>query len=198
MGVGEAVGLDMSAGMLSRVPEGAWLVQADARCLPFAPDAFDAVYCALSWQLLPDPVRLLERLRTVCRPGAVLTCSLLGRSRHSWHFVSAVLRDYLGTRKPPFVATLEEAGRRPIGQVLAEVGWRVHDRSELTKTVEFATADQWLTWQLAQVGRGYFDAVPVASQPAMYERLRVAAERVRTGRGLCLEQQVVFLSAKPE
>ncbi len=198
---GPVVGVDISPEMLRRAaaaaPPGTYLVQADIHRLPFRPGAFDMVYCALAWQLLYDPAAVLARLRTIGSPGTVLACSLLGRSRHSWHFMSEVLADYLGTRQPPFAVALQAAGRVPPERVLADAGWGVTERHELVRQIEFGTTAQWLTWQLAQVGRGYFDEVSAAVRPAMYERLCAAAERVRVQRGLRLEQWVTFLRATP-
>jgi SAM-dependent methyltransferase len=69
------VGLDLSGGMLReaggrRTPAGPALVQADARALPFADDAFDlacSVYGAVPF--VGDPERIMREVARVLRPG---------------------------------------------------------------------------------------------------------------------------------
>jgi len=68
-------GVDVSAGMIASARERASregldraeFVEADAGCLPFAPDSFDLVSCTASFHHYPDPVRVLDGWREVLR-----------------------------------------------------------------------------------------------------------------------------------
>jgi ubiquinone/menaquinone biosynthesis C-methylase UbiE len=195
------VGLDLSRQMLLRalesLPGRIPLIQADTHKLPFTAGSFDAYYCALSWQLLPDPELMLAELRRVSRGEAGLTLSLLGTSRHTGHFMNKILMDYLGRTQPRFASILRALGRRPARETLQACGWHVLAQDEVTRRFEFQGPSQWLSWQSSQVGRGFFDLIPEEKQPEFYGRLLDEAERVQAADGLWLEQTAIMLHAKP-
>jgi ubiquinone/menaquinone biosynthesis C-methylase UbiE len=73
--VSEAVGVDLSAGMLRVARDRAKelgrtirLVQADAQRLPFPDASFDTVAVSLALCTVPDPAAALTELARVCRP----------------------------------------------------------------------------------------------------------------------------------
>ncbi|MFI0418767.1 class I SAM-dependent methyltransferase [Spongiactinospora sp. 9N601] len=198
---GRLLGIDLSGGMLARarksLPGGVLVLQADAHRLPFADGSFDSYYCALSWQFLMRPELVLAELRRTGHKRAGLTFSLLGRSRHTGHFMNKVLLDFLGPRQPRFASALQALWRRPAEVTLAAAGWRVRARGEITRRYDFGGARQWLTWQLSQVGRGFFDLVPDDRKAGFYARLLEEAERTCVTDGLWLEQTVTLLHAEP-
>ena len=71
------VGIDFSSSMLEKARERAArkdighvrLLQMDAADLRFADDAFDIVYAPYLISVVPDPVKVAQEMRRVCRPG---------------------------------------------------------------------------------------------------------------------------------
>jgi phosphatidylethanolamine/phosphatidyl-N-methylethanolamine N-methyltransferase len=70
-------GIDFSSSMLEKARERAArpdaapvrLLQMDAADLRFGEDAFDIVYAPYLISVVPDPVKVAEEMRRVCRPG---------------------------------------------------------------------------------------------------------------------------------
>jgi phosphatidylethanolamine/phosphatidyl-N-methylethanolamine N-methyltransferase len=70
-------GIDFSSSMLEKARERAArkgaspvrLLQMDAADQKFADDAFDIVYAPYLISVVPDPVRVAQEMRRVCRPG---------------------------------------------------------------------------------------------------------------------------------
>jgi phosphatidylethanolamine/phosphatidyl-N-methylethanolamine N-methyltransferase len=70
-------GIDYTASMLEKARERAAkregtavrLLQMDAADLRFAEDAFDIVYAPYLISVVPDPVKVAQEMRRVCRPG---------------------------------------------------------------------------------------------------------------------------------
>jgi phosphatidylethanolamine/phosphatidyl-N-methylethanolamine N-methyltransferase len=70
-------GIDFSGSMLEKARERAArkdaapvrLLQMDAADLKFADDAFDIVYAPYLISVVPDPVKVAQEMRRVCRPG---------------------------------------------------------------------------------------------------------------------------------
>ena len=71
------IGIDFSSSMLEKARERAArkeirnvrLLQMDAADLQFADDSFDIVYAPYLISVVPDPVRVAQEMRRVCRPG---------------------------------------------------------------------------------------------------------------------------------
>lgn len=74
------VGIDFSAEMLEKAREriarrgirNVRLLQMDAADLKFADDSFDIVYAQYFINVVSDPVRVVQEMRRVCRPGGRL------------------------------------------------------------------------------------------------------------------------------
>ena len=70
-------GIDFSSSMLEKARERAArkdaapvrLLQMDAADLKFADDSFDIVYAPFLISVVPDPVKVAQEMRRVCRPG---------------------------------------------------------------------------------------------------------------------------------
>jgi phosphatidylethanolamine/phosphatidyl-N-methylethanolamine N-methyltransferase len=71
-------GIDFSSSMLEKareraarkdVPDSVRLLQMDAADLKFADDSFDIVYAPYLISVVPDPIKVAQEMRRVCRPG---------------------------------------------------------------------------------------------------------------------------------
>jgi phosphatidylethanolamine/phosphatidyl-N-methylethanolamine N-methyltransferase len=71
-------GIDFSSSMLEKareraarkdVPHSVRLLQMDAADLKFADDRFDIVYAPYLISVVPDPIKVAQEMRRVCRPG---------------------------------------------------------------------------------------------------------------------------------
>ena len=84
------VGLDLNPGMLARArassaPEGAaveWR-EGDAGALPFSAANFDAVFCQLGLQYLPDRQQAAREMYRVVKPGGRLVVLVWRALAHS-------------------------------------------------------------------------------------------------------------------
>lgn len=73
----EVTGIDFSGSMLEKARERAArkdirnvrLLQMDAADLKFAADSYDIVYAPYLISVVPDPVKVAQEMRRVCRPG---------------------------------------------------------------------------------------------------------------------------------
>jgi phosphatidylethanolamine/phosphatidyl-N-methylethanolamine N-methyltransferase len=73
----DVTGIDFSSSMLEKARERAArpdaapvrLLQMDAAAMRFADDAFDIVYAPYLISVVPDPVKVAQEMRRVCRPG---------------------------------------------------------------------------------------------------------------------------------
>lgn len=77
----EVVGIDLSAEMLERArlrvsrerpPQVTGLARMDGERMAFADDSFDKVVAMYVVSVVPDPARLVDEMRRVCRPGGEL------------------------------------------------------------------------------------------------------------------------------
>lgn len=129
---GEALGVDASAAMLTRVlglPCGWSVTVADARALPFGAGDFDAATACYLLHVLTDADRLdvLAELHRVLRPGgrlAVVTPALTPRGPTRW---IASWLDQLAVRRPDRYGGLRALDPRPAlqqaGFELLETRW---------------------------------------------------------------------------
>ena len=86
--ISEIVGVDLSPGMLEVAQATALglniavqLYEMDAERLTFADDSFDTVVSALSTCTFVDPIRALQEIGRVCRPGGQVLLLEHGRSK---------------------------------------------------------------------------------------------------------------------
>ncbi len=84
---GIAVGLDVSAPMLSRAvnengADRAAYLRASAADLPFLDSSFDAVACYAALYLMPEPFMVIEEMIRVLRPGGRIALMTSRASRH--------------------------------------------------------------------------------------------------------------------
>ena len=126
--VGEAgvvVGLDASLSMLERalqegVPPNVAYVRGDATRLPFADEAFDAVCCFAALYFISDPLRALDEIARVLKPGGrVAIMTSVSRGLLPVGVTDGVLRRMTGVRI---------FGRDEITEALRDRGLAVGDQ----------------------------------------------------------------------
>ena len=132
---GVVVGIDVSETMLARAVEdtrraglrGVAYVRGDAEALPFTDGAFGAVCCFAALHLFSDPMRALDRMRAVLRPGGRI----------------AILTSASRSPRPL------RAGESALG---ALSGMRVFGREEILDALRARGFDE-LEWQVAGVAQ---------------------------------------------
>jgi ubiquinone/menaquinone biosynthesis C-methylase UbiE len=82
----DCTGLDIGFNMLSRAREksnalglGLKLVTADSEHLPYHHGSFDLVISVTAFEFFPDPVRSVEEMMRVCRPGGRIVVGVLNK-----------------------------------------------------------------------------------------------------------------------
>lgn len=89
-------------------------VVADAHCAPYKDGYFDVVVCNNLWEHVSDPLRLLEHVRKVTRPGGFLIISTPSRYR-----LNNILRIVLG--KPIVFMSPNHVTEYSVGQVVEQL-----------------------------------------------------------------------------
>lgn len=77
-----AVGVDISPGMLKKVPcaaKNVYAVIADADLLPFRDNSFDCVVSVTLLQNMPEPENTVKEINRVVRPGGLAILTSLGK-----------------------------------------------------------------------------------------------------------------------
>jgi ubiquinone/menaquinone biosynthesis C-methylase UbiE len=155
------------------------VARASAEDLPFEDDTFDAAVAQLVVHFMSDPVRGLEEMARVTRPGGV---------------VAACVWDHAGGQTPlaPFWTAVHEvdheaadesgmAGGREghLAELFAKAGLREIEPTSLPVQVEHASFDEW--WEPFTLGVGpagsYLKNVEPAQQVELRERARKQLDR---------------------
>lgn len=95
----------------------------DAYHLPYTSDYFDAVVCNNLWEHVPDPIRMLNAIKRVTRPGGYLIISTPSRYR-----ITNLLRVIVG--KPVIFQSSKHITEYSVGQVseqLTSGGYQLND-----------------------------------------------------------------------
>jgi ubiquinone/menaquinone biosynthesis C-methylase UbiE len=152
---GRVVGVDVNRAMLrvarARLPELEWR-EASVLALPFVEGEFDAVFCQLGLQFVPDRPAALREMRRVLASGGRFGASV-----------------YSSIERNPAAEALSDALDRQFGEGAARAKRQEHslaDRAELagllatagfagvrvetvTREVRFASAEEWARIQFA-------------------------------------------------
>ena len=176
-GAGQVSAVEPSASFAAAARErlpGADIRLASAEQLPFAADTFDAALAQLVVHFMADPVRGLQEMGRVTRPGGV---------------VAACVWDHAGGRGPlaAFWAAVREldpaatdesglAGAREgdLARLFAQAGLSGAQASTLTVRVRYASFGQW--WEPFTLGVGpagaYVASLPPGHRAALREQCR--------------------------
>ena len=195
---GEAVGVDLSPGMVERTREAAAAAELDwvraevmdAARLDLPDEHFDAVLCAFTLSSIPDAEGALAEMRRVLRPTGtigVATWESLLDTRWRWEQelmaefapqVPAELLQTVGARAGRFAdpVALEAA--------LDDAGFRDITVAQMNVERTYADAGAWWEWMWSGGVRAFLEALPEEAQERFRERgamrLRQAGERERT------------------
>ncbi len=147
----EAVGCDLSLGMLGSVPRpaGERLVNGDAQRLPFATDAFDVVLAPHMLYHVPDRPAAAHELRRVLRAGGtcVAVTNGAGHLRALRELVEASVRRVTPEwemRNPSTHAFSLENGDRPLADAFASVEVVRPGRPATVRLTDAATAADYV------------------------------------------------------
>lgn len=137
---GQVVGIDLSAGMLSKAQEkieetgreNAVLARANALTLPFADDSFDSVFVSHVISVVSDPVRLLDECCRVSKAGSKIV--MVNHFQSTNRFVAAIEKLLC-----PICTKLGWRSDLPLQELVEKTGVTVDYRYKLT------TPDLWET-----------------------------------------------------
>jgi ubiquinone/menaquinone biosynthesis C-methylase UbiE len=182
VGVENVAAVDPSEQFVAAARErnpGVGVQYASAEDLPFEDDTFDAAVAQLVVHFMSDPVRGLEEMARVTRPGGV---------------VAACVWDHAGGKTPlaPFWAAVHEvdpeaadesgmAGGREghLAELFKQAGLREIEQTSLPVQVEHASFGEW--WEPFTLGVGpagsYLKNVEPAQQVELRERARKQLDR---------------------
>ncbi|MDD4335470.1 MAG: class I SAM-dependent methyltransferase [Desulfotomaculaceae bacterium] len=128
----QACGIDLSRKMIEKAAEvlgpGVQLVVGDSDDLPWPHNFFDLVVCNSSFHHFPEPVKVLNEINRVLKPGGRIIIAEPWWSRPKRFFINMFLNspfNYLGD-----VRIYSEAETRALleGCGFASVGWELVDR----------------------------------------------------------------------
>jgi ubiquinone/menaquinone biosynthesis C-methylase UbiE len=195
---GEAVGIDLSEGMVARTREAAaaagldWVRAevGDGASLDFEDGSFDAVLCAFSLGAIPDGA--LDEMRRVLRPtgtiGAAVWESLVDRQ---WHWEGELMQEFAGEAPPELLETVGRLSARfsdgaKLGAALEAAGFREVEVTQMHVDRTYPSAEAWWEWFMSGGARAFVESLPEAARErfreAGLERLRDAGEDARTRR----------------
>jgi ubiquinone/menaquinone biosynthesis C-methylase UbiE len=197
---GEAVGIDVSEGMVARTREAAaeagldWVRAEvmDAASLEFPDESFDAVLCAFSLGSFADGDGALSEMRRVLRPtGTIGVAQWEPLTDDEWHWEGELMGEFAGQAPPELLAEVARRSGRVaeaprLHAALKDAGFDdiKIDRSHVDRT--YPSADAWWDWFRSGGTRAYVESLPEAAQEEFrergLERLRDAGEYQRTRR----------------
>jgi ubiquinone/menaquinone biosynthesis C-methylase UbiE len=201
---GRAVGVDISAGMLSAAGAAAdnlgltavELAVGDVQSPELPVRAFDVVGSSLVLFFLADPLAALTVWRDLLRPGGRLGVSTFGAQGDVWRAVDDVFTPYL----PPSVLDARTSGGRGpfasdegMERLFADAGLADVRTVSRTLRVRFRDADHWAAFSMSTGQRAMWAAVPEAERAGVREEAvrRLAAAATADG-DLELTQEVRY------
>jgi SAM-dependent methyltransferase len=197
---GEAVGIDLSPGMVERTRAAAadagldWVRAEvmDATSLEFEDESFDAVLSAFTLGSVSDADAALAEMRRVLRPTGTIGVALWDQLVDTeWQWEGELMGEVAGDAPPEL---LEEVGRRSghvagapkLHVALKDAGFDdiKIDRMHADRT--FPSGEAWWEWFLSGGTRAFVDSLPEEAQARLrdggLEQLRDASEHQRTRR----------------
>ncbi len=197
---GEAVGIDLSEGMVARTREAAaeagldWVRAevGDGASLAFEDASFDAVLCAFTLAAIPDAEAALAEMRRVLRPTGSLGVAVWESLVDSqWRWEGELMQEAADQAPPELLETVGRLSARfPDGEklraALEAAGFRDVEVAPMHVDRTYPTADSWWEWFMSGGARAFIESLPEAAQERFREgglaRLAGASEDARTRR----------------
>ena len=197
---GEAVGVDLSEGMVVRTREAAadaglaWVRAEvmDGASLDFEDEHFDAVLCAFTLGAIPDAAGALAEMRRVLRPTGTIGVAVWDDIvDDEWLWEGELMGEVAGQAPPELLETVGRQSARFMGAPRLHVALRDagFDDIKVEQTHidrVFPSAESWWEWFRSGGTRAFVDSLPEAAQEELrergLERLRDATEHQRTRR----------------
>jgi ubiquinone/menaquinone biosynthesis C-methylase UbiE len=201
---GEAVGVDLSEGMVARAREAAsaegldWVRAEvmDGASLSFGDESFDAVLCGFTLAAIPDAPGALGEMRRVLRPTGSIGVSLWANLVDEyWQWEGELMGELAGQAPPELLETVGRQGARfpdaaSLGQALEAAGFRgVRVVQEAVDRV-YPSPESWWDWFMSGGARAFVTSLPQAAQEEFRER---GIERLRGGGREGLRRRFVAL-----
>jgi SAM-dependent methyltransferase len=201
---GQVVALDVNEAMLAvaraqPTPAGCpieWR-EGNARALAFPPQAFDAALCQQGLQFMPEHALVVTQMQRVVRARGRLVLSVYSRSEGHTVLEQAVA-PFIGAQS---AAVLREplalADRERLAWLFGRFGFRTVEIETRARTVHFAAADDFLTYQLLGPLAPAVDPLPAEQRAALEAAGRDALAPYRDGDGLGLPVEAHVVVARP-
>jgi ubiquinone/menaquinone biosynthesis C-methylase UbiE len=187
---GEAVGIDVSEGMVARTREAAaeagidWVRAEvmDAASLEYPDDYFDAVLCAFALAAIPDGA--LAEMRRVLRPtgsiGVALWPNLVD---DQWHWEGDLMGELAGQAPPELLETVGRLSARfpdavSLREALEAAGFREVILTQRSVDRTFPSPEAWWEWFMSGGARAFVESLP---EPAQEEFRARGIEQLRSG-----------------
>jgi O-methyltransferase/aklanonic acid methyltransferase len=190
---GEAVGIDLSAGMVERTraaaeDEGLEQVRAevmDGAAPAFPDDHFDTVLAAFTLSAIPDAERALAEWRRVLRPTGTLGVAVWeDLLDDAWRWEGELNNEFAREVPPELLETVGRLSRRfsesgTLRAALEGAGFSDVKIERKHADVSFESADAWWAWAWSGGFRAFLEALPEDAQ----ERYRAAGFAQLDGAG---------------
>jgi ubiquinone/menaquinone biosynthesis C-methylase UbiE len=199
---GEAVGIDLSEGMVARTREAAAGLEQvraevmDGASLDFEDEHFDAVLCAFTIAAIPDAAGALAEMRRVLRPTGTIGVAVWDEIvDDEWVWEGELMGEVADQAPPELLETVGKlsgrfAGAPRLHAALADAGFQEIriDREYVDRT--YPSADAWWDWFWSGGTRAFLESLPDAAQEQFHAgglaQLRDASEWQRTRRFVAL------------
>jgi ubiquinone/menaquinone biosynthesis C-methylase UbiE len=203
---GEAVGVDLSEGMVARTREAAaeagldWVrVEVmDGASLEYPDEYFDAVLCAFSLAAIPDAEGALGEMRRVLRPtGTIGVAVWENLVDNNWLWEGELMGEIAPELPPELLQTVGRmvgrfSERDTLAAAVEAAGFRdvSVERQDVVRT--FPTPEDWWEWSWSGGARAFLEALPEATQERFREQ---GLERLQAGGPQGLRRRFVALLA---
>ncbi|MFO1069545.1 MAG: methyltransferase domain-containing protein [Geminicoccaceae bacterium] len=198
---GSVVGTDISGAMVDAAAAQRGLgnlrfERCDAEDLPFADTSFDAALCGLGLMYVPDPLRALDEMRRVLRPGGIAAVAVWGaRTACGWNRIFPITDARVQSDVCPLFFRLGTGDA--LAQAFALTGFADIEATRLRTVLAYPSADA----ALAAVFRGgpvalAYSRFDAATRAAVHAEYLDSIAAYRSGDGYRIPGEFVVAAAR--